>query len=1134
MINEIRAMACKGLTRIAGLMPRLRHRFFVYASVLFLAFGAPQAQALVIAQTPLFLTTPVLPNVLIIYDNSESMDGTMPGQLIAGSDPTTRGNIGRQVMRNTLTNYRFSFNWGLMTYGMTSSPPTLYSTYGYFMGSNTGMVFTDDCTAVGGSPVTQLTPGVSASNGNRGCVPNPEPFTGGNYVTFDQSGDNPSINDVLYIGSGYGNQLWGLSPGTGSPPNTNYNPYKSHQTSSGASWASGAFSGALGTWGFTATDAGFLPGNPPITRILWLNRAWGYNSSITGAGTLNEPVQADSTTHYNNLQTLLGAETNSSASGEVKNGAVFTPLNGALISAKTYFANSYGGHSSPISESCQKNFTIMVTDGLPTGKTNGTLYSAADRAITPAGGGYTLGAAYTDAINSVTALRSVTKSGTSYDIKTYVVGLGDTVKNADAVYVMNKMAAAGGTSVAYLASDQTAFQNAMDAITNDIVAQTGSAGAVAFNSTSLGTNTDLYLALFNSTYWSGDLLAYPLDPVSGAVSSAARWSAATQLDGRNLGSSPRTILTFNGSDGAAFQWSSLTAAQQADLKTNPSGGLDSTTVGSHRLDFIRGDRGNEGTGDNFRIRKSRLGDIVDSAPVYVGVPSLNWPDTAPFPTLSPYSAYKTAQAGRAGVVYVGANDGMLHGFDSATGGEVLGYIPGNLFSSTVGKGMHFLTDPAYSHRYSVDLSPTVSDVYTKASPAGSTAWRTVLVGGERAGGRGLFALDVTNPSSFTESNAANLVLWEFSSANDPDLGSTFSNATIALLNNGRWAAIFGNGYNDNPGGSGQAQLFILYLDGGLSGTWTLGTDYVKISTNVGTTSSRNGLSTPAVVDSNGDGVADRVYAGDLNGNLWAFDLSSTSASNWGVAYKSGSTPNPLFTAKSGQPITSQPVIVKHPTEADSNNLPNLLVMFGTGQYLDSADNSTSATQSFYGVWDRGQKQLDYTDLVRQTFLTGFPSNVRVPTDNAVDYAAGGNSTQYGWYIDLPAGGERMVVDPRVRGDLVYFNTMIPSTDPCSAGGSGWLMSVKYANGGRPATAAFDYNNDGSVDSGDLVSNGTLSNVAIGGETFDLGMPTSPTFLGNKQYTAGTKTTDGSTIDQRDVEAISGAGTGRQSWEELRK
>ena len=1125
MNNEIRAMTNQGLTRVPGDRRRSRHRFFVALTAgLFLACGAPQAPALIISQTPLFLTSPVLPNVLTIYDNSESMDGTMAGQLIAGNDPNTRGNIGRQVMRDTITNYRTSFNWGLMTYGMSSSP-TLYTTYGYFMGSDTGMLFTDDCAMVGGSPITQLTPGVSASNGNRGCVPNPQPFAGGNYVTFDQSGDDPDVNDVLYAPS-LGNQLWGSSSGVGTPPNTNYYVCQNHKTSAGTAWNfPSSFTSCWGSpWGFTPTDAGFLPGNAPITRLLWIDRAWGYYSGITGSGALSEPVQADSATHYNNLQTLLGSETNSSSSGEVKNGAVFTPLNGALISAKTYFTSSYGGHSSPIAYSCQKNFTIMVTDGLPTGKTDGSLYSATDRAITPVGDGtYTLGAAYTDAINSVTALRSVTHSSTTYDVKTYVVGLGDTVQNAGAVYVMNQMAAAGGTSVAYLASDQAAFQNAMDSITNDIVAQTGSAGAVAFNSTSLGTNTDLYLALFNSGEWSGDLLAYPLDPVSGAVGAASSWSAATQLDARDLTSSPRVILTYNGSDGAAFQWGSLTAAQQTDLMTNPSGGLDSSTVGSDRLDFLRGDRSNEGTGDNFRVRGSRLGDIVDSAPVYVGKPDLNWPDAAPFPTASPYSAYKSAQAGRAGVVYVGANDGMLHGFNSSTGEEVLGYIPGNLYSSSVGGGLHFLTDPAYSHRYFVDLSPTVSDVFTKASPSGSAAWRTVLVGGERAGGRGLFALDVTDPSTFTESNAANLVLWEFSSANDADLGSTFSNPTIALLNNGRWAAIFGNGYNDNPGGSGEAQLFILYLDGGLSGTWALGTDYEKITTGSGSTSSRNGLSSPAVVDTDGDGVADRVYAGDLNGNMWAFDLSSATASSWKVAYKQGSTPKPLFTAKAGQSITSQPVIVRHPTEPDSGNLPNLLVMFGTGQYLDPADNSSTDTQSFYGVWDRGQKQLVYTDLEQQT--VGFSSGLRTVSDNAVNYSANGSSKQYGWYIDLPATGERMVVDPKIRGDLVYFNTMIPSTAACSAGGTGFLMSVKYANGGQPSSAAFDSNGDGIIDSSD---------TSAAGEAFDMGIPTSPTFLGNKQYTAGTKTTDGSTIDQRVVETLTGNGTGRLSWEELQK
>lgn len=1132
MMNELRIMVDKIPERTAIFARRSHRRFFAGLGAFVLALGAPQTSALVISQTPLFLTTPVLPNVLTIYDNSESMDGTMSGQLIAGNDPTTRGNIGRTVMRTTMTNYRTAFNWGLMTYGMTSNSPTLYTTYGYFMGSNTGMVFTDDCAPVGGSPISQLTPGVSASNGNRGCVPNPQPFTGGNYVTFDQSGDDPYINDVLYIPSGYGDQLWGLSPGTGSPPNTNYNVYQSHKTSSGTSWASSAFTGSLGRWGFTPTDAGFLPGNPPLTRILWLNRAWGYLSDITGYGTLNEPVQADSATHYNTLQTLLGSETNSGSSGEVKNGAVFTPLKGTLDSAKQYFAASYGGYTSPISYSCQKNFVIMVTDGLPTGKTDGTLYSAADRTITPLGNGtYSLGAAYTDAINSVAALRSTVYNSTTYDIKTYMVGLGDTVKNASAIYVMNQMASAGGTGNAYLAGDQAAFQNAMQSITSDIVAQTGSAAAVAFNSTSLGTNTDLYLALFNSSNWTGDLLAYPLDPLTGAVGAMSAWSAATQLDGRNLGTSPRTILSYNGSGGIPFQWSSLAAAQQNDLRTNPSGGLDTATVGQDRLAFIRGDRSNEGTGDKFRVRKSRLGDIVDSAPVYVGAPNLSWPDTAPFPALSPYSSYKSAQATRSGVVYVGANDGMLHGFDSATGREVLGYVPGNLYSNAVGGGLHFLTDPAYSHRYFVDLSPTVSDVYTKATPTGIPAWRTVLIGGERAGGRGLFALDVTNPTAFAESNAANLVLWEFSSVNDPDLGSTFSNPTITLLNNGRWAAIFGNGYNDNPGGSGQAKLFILFLDGGLTGTWTPGVDYVKISTNVGSTTSRNGLSSPAVVDTNGDGVADRVYAGDLNGNMWAFDLSDTNPANWNVAYKQGSAPSPLFTTQAAQPITSQPVVIKHPTEPNGGNLPNLLVMFGTGQYLDPTDNTTTNTQSFYGVWDNGTAQLIYTNLQQQTFLSGSPADARVPTNNPVNYRGSGPTKRYGWYINLPAAGERMVVDPKIRGNLVYFNTMIPSTTACSAGGSGWLMSMSFVNGGPPSAAAFDYNKDGKVDNGDL-----LSGVAPAGQAFTMGLPTSSTFLGNRQYTAGTNSPGNGSppLDQRTVESLPGPGTGRLGWEELQK
>ena len=265
----------------------------------------------------------------------------------------------------------------------------------------------------------------------------------------------------------------------------------------------------------------------------------------------------------------------------------------------------------------------------------------------------------------------------------------------------------------------------------------------------------------------------------------------------------------------------------------------------------------------------------------------------------------------------------MHGVQASDGKEVLAYIPGNLFSTGLKQGLHTLTDPTYAHRYYVDLSPAVSDVHIKTCvgicPTLGTDvanWRTILIGGERAGGRGLFALDVTDPSLFSEANAADLVLWEFSDSDDGDLGYVYGEPIMALMNNGKWAAIFGNGYNSTgnaTGDDGEAQLFIVFLEGGLDGAWTLGTDYIKISTEVGTLAALNGLSAPAVLDLDGNGTADRVYAGDLEGNMWVFDLSSATEGSWDVAYKQVVTEKPLFTALNNasqpQPITSRPVVV---------------------------------------------------------------------------------------------------------------------------------------------------------------------------------------------------------------------------------
>ena len=216
--------------------------------------------------------------------------------------------------------------------------------------------------------------------------------------------------------------------------------------------------------------------------------------------------------------------------------------------------------------------------------------------------------------------------------------------------------------------------------------------------------------------------------------------------------------------------------------------------------------------------------------------------------------------------------------------------PGNLFSTRINAGYHRLTDPNFNHNsLYVDGTPTISDAYIKTGR--TKQWRTILAGIQGGGGRGLFALDITDPDTFRESNASDIVLWEFTDQHDAHLGYTFSKPTIVLMNNGRWAAITGNGLDDSAtdGTGGQSQLFIIYLDGGLDGIWSYGTDYIRIPTGVGSISKRNGLFSPAVIDLDNNGTADRVYAGDLNGHLWAFDLSSQDQNLWGLAYGRSST-----------------------------------------------------------------------------------------------------------------------------------------------------------------------------------------------------------------------------------------------------
>ncbi|TVO78382.1 pilus assembly protein [Sedimenticola selenatireducens] len=693
---------------------------------------------------------------------------------------------------------------------------------------------------------------------------------------------------------------------------------------------------------------------------------------------------------------------------------------------------------------------------------------------------------------------------------------------------------------------------------SDIDKRDSSSSAVVANSVRLQAGTKIFQARFNSGEWSGELLAYPVN-ADGSVG-AAQWNAQTVLDaqnwstGRNIFSYDPTANSGNG-QGIPFTWSSLNATQQAALDINPdSSPAASDSKGQDRLEFLRGNQAKEAnnTGGTFRERASVLGDLINSAPVYVAEPNFLYPDAAACggtPSTC-YSAFKSTHASRMPIIYVGGNDGMLHGFipeeSSASAGdegtEVVAYVPNFLMSD-----LNQLTSQDYSHRFYVDGNPTVSDVFIDTT--GADAWHTVLVGGARGGGQGYFALDVTDPINFATvksaaqnaTNAQKLALWEFTDADDADLGYTYSQPAIAKMANGEWAVIFGNGYgstaSDGNVGDGDAVLYIAFLEGGLDGVWTVGTDFIKIDTGEGSTAVPNGMSTPAPVDTDGDGLVDAIYAGDLYGNMWKVDVSSTNTSLWDNSskrYKLFSAVDDA-TPSNTQPITVRPDVGAHP-------LGGVMVYFGTGKYYETGDNNPSnyGEQTFYAIRDQGSTVSGRSDLQEQTVIqqaTATGGVFRVTSNMAVDW-----STKDGWFMDLTDTGEIVAVNPKLNNGLIVFVTQVPSSNPCDSGGYSWIMEMDAVTGGWPTSTNLDVDGDGDVDAADVLASVSVDADGDGdasndgpprptGQRSTEGILTEPTIL-----PAGTKEYKYSSGSQGGIETIvesSGLGKGRQSWQQIR-
>jgi len=614
-------------------------------------------------------------------------------------------------------------------------------------------------------------------------------------------------------------------------------------------------------------------------------------------------------------------------------------------------------------------------------------------------------------------------------------------------------AAINGHGKFFAAQNPNEFAQGLKEALGAISVTRSSASNVAVNMNNISTGTLAFSARYYPSDWHGELLAYPV--TSEGVSKTPNWSATIPAAGS------RKIFTSNGSNGGiAFDWSSLTPAQKTAL------GSQTDAVKQDIVNYLRGDQSKEvKNGGTLRNRASLLGDIIHSSPVYVD----NHKDGAE----------------RAQTVFVGANDGMLHAFDATNGQEIFAYVPNLL----IGSNLAALSDPAYTHRYFVDGPISVSD-------STLTPNKQILVASLGYGGKGLFALDVTNPKSFSATN----VKWEF--GNDPDLGLVIGEMLLAKLNNGKTAVVFGNGYNST---NEHAVLFVVDLDTGAL--------IQKIDTGVG---SANGLSAVRGWDNDGNGTIDYVYAGDLQGNLWKFDLSDNNASKWDVALKQGNQKQALFHAqdKNGkaQPITARPSIGANPADG------SLWVFFGTGRYLTIADVSDTSTQSWYGIIDDGKNAVTRSQLKeRKIVARGTDPKTGNPV-RAFELATNGDmKNMKGWYVDLDPG-ERMITSAQYYGSVLVQSSIIPSDDPCTPGGTGYVNAIDPFTGAALGTPFFtDY---GTLTVGE-------QKIPVGSVDLGIGMPGQAQIVGDKLVVSGsTGETASTTINLPNVMPH------RVNWREL--
>ena len=637
-------------------------------------------------------------------------------------------------------------------------------------------------------------------------------------------------------------------------------------------------------------------------------------------------------------------------------------------------------------------------------------------------------------------------------------------------------------------------QSLFDAVTQIVtdIGKTSSSATISASSDQLVTDSVIYQTRYNSDSWTGELLALIYNPDTGQIRSGQGlelWNAARQLDKPGVTYDSRRIVTYGGrmrlAQGIPFRYYQLSDRQKTALGSDLKPDSEADQKAREVLNFIRGRNS-----PTFRSRSGKLGDMVHSAPVLVG-----------------------------NTVFVGANDGMLHAFDSQSGDECFAYVPNLVFADLKALSASGYVD---NHRFYVDATPYAGEVLVDIFKRS-----TYLVGGLGKGGKGYYCLligqrqrtrngaqfgpyhETLSLDSFaagtSEKDISRLVRWEYPRPDpaddgmdnndngltdeagefDPDMGYSFGQGYAVNANcpvdSFRPVVIFGNGYN-SP--SGKAVLYILEADSG---------ELVrKIDTGV---AGDNGLSIPALIDVNLDRCVDYVYAGDLKGNLWKFDLTAADPAQWGLAYgedlngngvieaAQGDLPRPVFQAR-GQSITGRPDVMLAASTCASQ-APGYMVIFGTGRYLGESDRADLTQQSIYGIWDFGDDSDDseflgyLTDrsagtlsnglqLVRQEIhhqtepdgsvtrkldiatvdfstLDDSGDEDSIAANNQSDHQEPDPRQNAGWFIDFPLPpapdadpGERVTGNVAIRGGKAVVVSFAPSTAPCSGGGNSWI------------------------------------------------------------------------------------------------